>query len=122
MYIIQVEGQKEQVADLAGVYRIVALANPLDGYPMALDVRSVVTQMTASKDECVLPESTRDALHALVWAAASGEVTTYRFPDGPAMALTVRAGDEYKPKKEYGEVKRPQSGHGAYRERRYGGR
>ena len=120
MYIVAVQGQKEQVLDLAGVYRVVALANPLDGYPMALDTRSVVAQMTASKDDSVLPKSTRDALHSLVWGAVAGEVTTYRFPDGPALALTVRAGEEYKqPKKEYGEVKPPPSA-GAYRERRYG--
>jgi hypothetical protein len=57
-----------------------------------------------------------------VWGAASGEVTTYRFPDGPALALTVRAGTEYnRPKKEYGEVKAPPTAlRGAYRERRYG--
>ena len=121
MYIVAVEGEKEQVLDLAGVYRLVALVNPMDGRPMALDAKTVVTQMTLPKDDCVLPKSTRDALHALVWGAVSGEVTTYRFHDGPAMALTVQPGDEYKrPPKEYGEVKAPTPRDGRYRERRYG--
>lgn len=122
MYIVAVEGQKEQVLDLAGVYRVVALNNPADGYPMSLDTRSVTNQLTLSKDDCVLPRSTRDALHALVWGAVAGTVTSYRFaPDGPAIALTVRAGEEYKqPKREYGEVKAPPSSRGVYRERRYG--
>ena len=49
-----------------------------------------------------------------------GEVTTYRFLDGPAMALTVQPGDEYRrPPKEYGEVKAPEND-GRFRERRYG--
>jgi hypothetical protein len=121
MYIVAVEGEKEQILDLSGVYRLVALSNPLDGRPLALDAKSVVGQMTAHKDDCVLPRSTRDALHALVWGAVSGEVTTYRFQDGPALALTVRPGTEYKrPPKEYGEVKAPPSSDGRYRARRYG--
>lgn len=122
MYIVAVEGQKEQVLDLAGVYRMVALANPQDGYPMALDSKTVVAQMTLPKDDSVLPASTRDAMHALVWGAVSGEVTTYRFPDGPAVVCGVREGSEYKrPKKEFGEVKAPVRAR-AYRERRYGRR
>ena len=121
VYVVAVEGEKEQVLDLAGVYRLVALVNPMDGRPMAIDSKTVVTQMTVPKDDCVMPKSTRDALHALVWGAVSGEVTTYRFLDGPAMALTVQPGDEYqRPKKEYGEVKAPQDGR--YRERRFGAR
>jgi hypothetical protein len=121
MYVVAVEGQKEQVLDLAGVYRVVALANPLDGYPMSLDTRTVVAQMTLRRDDCMLPDTTRDALHSLIWGAVSGQVTTFRFPDGPAIALTVREGTEYKqPKKEYGEVKAPPRSTGAYRERRYG--
>jgi hypothetical protein len=121
VYVVAVEGEKEQVLDLAGVYRLVALVNPMDGRPMAIDSKTVVTQMTVPKDDCVMPKSTRDALHALVWGAVSGEVTTYRFLDGPAMALTVQPGDEYKPPpKEYGEVKAPSDGR--YRERRFGGR
>jgi hypothetical protein len=121
VYVVAVEGEKEQVLDLAGVYRLVALVNPMDGRPMALDAKTVVTQMTLPKDDCVLPNSTRDALHSLVWGAVSGEVTTYRFHDGPAMALTVQPGDEYKrPPKEYGEVKAPVARDGRYRERRYG--
>jgi hypothetical protein len=123
MYVVATEGRKEQILDLAGVYRVVALANPLDGYPMALDARTVVAQMTLAKSDSVLPDSTRDALHALVWGAVSGEVTTYRFSDGPVIALTVRPGTEYEPpKKEYGEVKAPKGSGGAYRERRYGRR
>jgi hypothetical protein len=122
VYVVAVEGEKEQVLDLPGVYRLVALMNPMDGRPMALDAKSVVSQMTLPKDECVMPTSTRDALHALVWGAVSGEVATYRFMDGPAMAATVLPGSEYKrPPKEYGEVKAPVSGDGRFRERRYGG-
>jgi hypothetical protein len=122
VYIVAVEGEGEQVLDLAGVYKLVALVNPMDGRPMTLDTKSVVHQMTLPKDDCVLPRSTRDALHALVWGAVAGEVTTYRFPDGPAMALTVRPGTEYKrPPKVYGEVKAPDRSDGRYRERRYGG-
>jgi hypothetical protein len=121
MYIVAVEGEKEKVLDLAGVYRLVAMVNPMDGRPMSLDTRSIVAQLTAPKDECVLPTSTRDALHSLVWGAVAGEVTTYRFVDGPAIALTVQPGTEYKqPPKEYGEVKAPKSSTGHYRERRYG--
>jgi hypothetical protein len=120
VYVVAVEGEKEQVLDLAGVYRLVALTNPMDGRPMAIDAKTVVTQMTLPKADCVMPTSTRDALHALVWGAVSGEVTTYRFIDGPAMALTVQPGDEYKqPPKEYGQVKAPDKGDGRYRERRY---
>ena len=122
VYVVAVEGEKEQVLDLAGVYRKVAIVNPMDGRPMALDSKSVVAQMTLPKDDCVLPHSTRDALHALVWGAVSGEVATYRFVDGPAMAITVMPGSEYKrPPKEYGEVKAPAQRDGRYRERRYGG-
>jgi hypothetical protein len=123
MYIVAVEGQeRQQILDLPGVYKVVALHNPMDGRPLTLDSKALAAQMTARKEDCVLPESTRDALHALVWGAVDGEVATYRFIDGPALAVTVQPGSEYKrPPKEYGEVKAPSS-NGHYRERRFGGR
>ena len=122
MYIAVVEGQSEKTLDLAGVYRMVALANPADGHPLSLDTRTLVAQLTRPKDESILPRSTLDALHVLVWGAATGEVKTYRFPDGPAIAVTVRPGSEYKqPKKEFGAVKVARTaGDGSYRVRRYG--
>ena len=121
MYIAVVEGESEKTLDLAGVYRVVALANPADGHPLSIDSRTLVAQLTRPKDESILPRSTLDALHVLVWGAATGEVKTYRFPNGPAIAVTVRPGSEYKPpKKEFGRVKpsRP-AGDGRYRERRF---
>jgi hypothetical protein len=122
MYVVAVEGEKEQILDLSGVYRVVAMANPADGRPLALDTRAIVNQMTVAKDDCVLPMSTRDAMHALVWGAVKGEVSTHRFVDGPAIALTVRPGEEYKPPPPvYGQVKAPEGGDGSYRKRRYGG-
>jgi len=122
VYIAVVEGQSEKTLDLAGVYRMVALANPADGHPLSLDTRTLVAQLTRPKDESILPRSTLDALHVLVWGAATGEVKTYRFPDGPAIAVTVRPGSEYKqPKKEFGAVKVARTaGDGSYRVRRYG--
>ena len=120
MYIAAVEGEPERTLDLAGVYRMVALANPADGHPLSLDTRSLVAQLTRPKDESVLPRSTLDALHVLVWGAATGEVKTYRFPNGPALAVTVRPGSEYKPPpKEFGVVKQARAPVG-YRVRRYG--
>ena len=124
MYVAAVEGEPERTLDLAGVYRMVALANPADGHPLSLDTRTLVRQLTVPKDESVLPRSTLDALHVLVWGAATGEVKTYRFPSGPALAVTVRPGSEYKhkqPKKDFGAVKPAEpTGTGRYRERRYG--
>ena len=122
MYLAVVEGESERTLDLAGVYRMVALANPADGRPLSIDTKSLVRQLTIPKDESVLPRSTLDALHVLVWGAATGEVKTYRFPSGPALAVTVRPGSEYKqPKKEFGAVKPAEpAGDGRYRERRYG--
>jgi hypothetical protein len=122
MYIVAVEGEPEKTLDLPGVYRVVALANPADGHPLTLDTRSLVAQLTRPKDESVLPRSTLDAMHVLVWGAATGQVKTYRFPGGPAIAATVRPGSEYKqPKREYGAVKqvRPVND-GSYRVRKYG--
>jgi hypothetical protein len=121
MYIAAIEGESEKTLDLPGVYRLVALANPLDGHPLSLDSRTLVAQLTRPKDESVLPRSTLDALHVLVWGAARGEVKTFRFPNGPAIAVTVRPGSEYKPpKKEFGAVKRPSANAGDYRTRRFG--
>ena len=123
MYIAALEGESERTLDLPGVYRLVAVANPLDGHPLSLDSRTLVAQLTRPKDESFLPRSTLDALHVLVWGAATGEVKTYRFPHGPAIAVTVRPGSEYKPpKKELGTVKAPSpsAGDGRYRERRFG--
>ena len=121
MYIAVVEGESERTLDLSGVYRMVALANPADGYPLSLDTKSLVAQLTMPKDQSVLPRSTLDALHVLVWGAATGEVQTYRFPSGPALAVTVRPAQYKQPKKEWGAVKPAEpTGDGRYRERRYG--
>jgi hypothetical protein len=121
MYVVAIEGQPEQTLDLSGVYRAVAMANPLDSDPMTLDAATVVAQMTCPKDDCLMAPTTRDAMHALVWGAAAGAVTSHRCVDGPAIALTVLAGSEYKPPPpEYGEVKPPERSAGAQRERRYG--
>jgi len=120
MYIAVVEGESERTLDLSGVYRMVALANPADGHPLSIDTKSLVRQLTMPKDESVLPRSTLDALHVLVWGAATGEVKTYRFPNGPAIAVSVRAGSEYQPpKRENGAVKQARPSDG-YRVRRYG--
>ena len=122
MYVAVVEGESERTLDLCGVYRMVALANPVDGHPLSLDTRALVGQLTRPKDQSVLPRSTLDALHVLVWGAATGDAKTYRFPNGPAIAVTVRPGSEYKqPKKEWGKVKDANpTGDRRYRERRFG--
>lgn len=123
MYVVALEGEREKTLDLAGVYRLVARANPADGHPLTLDTRAVTAQLTRPKDQSVLPRSTLDALHTLVWGAATGDVKTYRFPNGPAIALTVRPGSEYKPPpKDYGAVKKALPASGAYRVRKYGSR
>jgi hypothetical protein len=108
MYVVTVEGEREQVVDLSGLYRLLARCNPLDDVPMMLDAAAVTKQMTCPKDECLLPVTTREALHGLVWGAAAGKVTTHRFVEGPAIAVRVQPGTEYKqPAKEYGQVKPP---------------
>jgi hypothetical protein len=124
VYVVAVEGQeRQQILDLPGVYKVVAMHNPMDGRPLTLDSKAIAAQMTVRKEDCVLPQSTRDALHALIWNAVDGEVATYRFMDGPAIAVTVQPGSEYRrPPKQYGEVKAPSSPDGRYRERRFGGR
>jgi hypothetical protein len=125
MYIVAVEGQeRQQILDLPGVYKVVAMHNPMDGRPMTLDSKSIAAQMTVRKEDCVLPDSTREALQALVFGAVDGEVATYRFMDGPAIGVTVQPADEYKPPpKEYGEVKKtPAVSDGRYRVRRFGER
>jgi hypothetical protein len=124
VYVVAVEGQeRQQILDLPGVYKVVAMHNPMDGRPLSLDSKAIAVQMTVRKEDCVLPHSTREALHALVWAAVDGEVATYRFMDGPAIAVTVQPGSEYKrPAKEYGEIKSAPRHDGRYRERRFGGR
>ncbi len=120
MYIATVDGEPEKTLDLAGVYRLVALANPADGRPLSLDTRTLVAQLTRPKDESILPRSTLDALHVLVWGAATGDVKTYRFADGTTVAVAVRPGSEYKPpRKEFGTAKLAQPPKG-YRVRRYG--
>ncbi len=106
MYLVVLDGGNEQVMDLGGLYRLIARSNPLDNSPMNLDGKAVTMQMTCAKDDCLLPISTREALHALVWGAAAGAVTAYRFENGQTIAVRVRPGTEYKqPPKEYGEIK-----------------
>ena len=93
--------------DLAGVYRIVARLNPVDGTPLPLDPRAVVKEMTGSVYDCLIPTTTRDTLHKLVWGAAAGKVTQHRFiASGPLISVTVEPGTEYRQmQKEYGPVK-----------------
>jgi hypothetical protein len=108
MYLIEVDGRREgNLHDLAGVYRVVARMNPVDGTPLALDPRAVVKQMTCDLYDCLIPTTTRDALHKLVWGAASGKVTEHRFiTNGPLLRVTVQPGTEYKQmQREYGPVK-----------------
>jgi hypothetical protein len=108
MYVVEVAGKREgNVHDLAGVYRIVARMNPVDGTPLALDPRAVVKQMTCDLYDCLIPTTTRDALHKLVWGAASGKVMMHRFlANGPLISITVEPGTEYRQmQKEYGPVK-----------------
>jgi hypothetical protein len=108
MYVVAVEGEPEKTLDLSGVYRVVALINPLDGHPMSLDAQAVVAQMTCPKDQCLIAPTTRDAMHALVWGAAAGAVTRHTFAAGPAIALTALSGTEYEhPAKQYGEIRAP---------------
>ena len=122
MYVAAVEGETEKTLDLPGLYRLVALANPGDGHPMSLDSRALVAQLTRPKEQSVIPRSTLDALHVLVWGAATGEVKTYRFAGGPAIAVAVRPGSEYKPpKREVGAVRQARpAASGGYRVRRFG--
>jgi hypothetical protein len=124
VYILAVEGQeRQQILDLPGLYKVVAMHNPMDGRPLSLDSKAIASQMTVRKQDCVLPQSTRDALHALIWNAVEGEVATYRFMDGPAIAVTVMPGSEYKPPpKQRGKVQAPPAKDGRYRVRRFGGR
>jgi hypothetical protein len=110
MYVVVVNGRREgNTHDLAGVYRILARLNPVDGAPLALDPRAVTRQMTCSHYDCLIPISTRDALHKLVWGAAVGRVTDHRFGSaGPLVQVTVEPGTEYQQmQKEYGECKPP---------------
>jgi hypothetical protein len=107
MYVVELEGKREgNVHDLAGVYRIVARMNPVDGAPLALDPRAVVKQMTCGLYDCLIPTTTRDALHKLVWGAAAGKVMHHRFiANGPLLSVTVEPGTEYRQmQKEYGPV------------------
>jgi hypothetical protein len=123
MYVVAVEGEQEQIVDLAGLYRLVARVNPLDDVPMALDATAVTKQMTCPKEECLLPVSTREALHSLVWGAAAGNVTTHRFVQGPVLALRVLPGTEYKqPPKQYGQVRQKPSAPAASPQRSVSGR
>ena len=90
------DGEREQILDLAGVYKLVTRMNPLDNTPMTLDAKAVTMQMTCRRADCLIPNSTREALHALVWGASQGKVTTHRFADGSVLALT-QTSDEPAP-------------------------
>ena len=58
----------------------------------------------------------------LVWGAVTGEVKTFRFAGGPAIAVAVRPGSEYKPpRKTLASARAPRlPAPGDYRVRRYG--
>jgi hypothetical protein len=105
MYLISVNGGPESPADLSGVYRCVALHNPADT-PMKLSADAVARQLTCPVDESLIERSTREALHRLIWHAATGERREYRFPSGDVVAVTCVPGTEYKERREveYGDV------------------
>ena len=94
MYLISVNGSADREVDLVGVYRAVSMANPADGVPMGLTTNALVQQLTLPADDSLIDPKTREAMHALIWAAAGGEEREHKFADGTVVRVKSVPGTE----------------------------